>query len=416
MRNYGWPLSIGLHGTALVALLVGLPAPRPVEDVVMIDAVEGVEIAEQTQTRLGQRTAQPKKDEVVARDQAKSTQEKAGQRAGTTKTEEAPPAPAPKPQQVAALPTPAEAPARPKPPEPKQPEPKPPEPAAKPEPVKTPEPKPEPPKPAPPKEPERPKEPEKPKEAEKAPETGAGKPPEPKDNKALEKILAEEQEREDKRKAEEKKRQDEAKAAADAKAKADADAKAAADAKAKADADAKAAADAKAKADAEAKAKAAAKAAADAKAKADADAKARADASNFNSRQIQDIVSRNNTGTSQGAQERTASLGTASGQNAVVKMSASEIGALVAQIKSCWSVPPGATEAGITVTVRFSLNPDGSLQGIPEATKVPAHPLGSPLAASAVRALRICKQFRLPPEKYKTWQAVEAVFDPRDLL
>ena len=45
------------------------------------------------------------------------------------------------------------------------------------------------------------------------------------------------------------------------------------------------------------------------------------------------------------------------------------------KLAGCWSVPPGAREANITVKVRFFLNPDGSVAGYagsPEWQRRPA--------------------------------------------
>ncbi|NLH80012.1 MAG: cell envelope integrity protein TolA, partial [Phyllobacteriaceae bacterium] len=207
-----------------------------------------------------------------------------------------------------------------------------------------------------------------------------------------------------------------AKAAADAKAEADAKAKAVADAKAKAEADAKvkAAADAKAKAEADAKAKAAAaaKAAADAKAAA---AKAAAGNSKGFSSQISDVLNKNQTGSSQGKEQKTASLGSTTGKIGVTHMTQAETDGLIGQIKKCWNPPIGAAEAGLKVVLRFSLNADGSLSGQPELVQAPAHPLGTSLAASARRALMQCGPYKMPSDKYSAWQKVEATFDPKDL-
>jgi len=438
----GLPSSAVLHALLLAWILFGFPGFEKQEEQPAVDAmpIEFVPMADQSNIRLGQKTAKPK-DEMTPKDVAKSAKEADGARAGTDAHEEPPPPvpearptpkpdPTPEPQKVAELPK--EEPV-------KAPEPKPapapakaePAPQAKAEPVKAPEPKPT---PAPPPKAPEPK-PDLPKEAEKAKDVGEGAPPKPKDppkdTKALDKLLDEQKKVDEKKAADAK-----AKAEADAKAKAEADAKAkaAADAKAKAEADAKAkaAADAKAKAEADAKAKAeadakakaaaAAKAAADAKAKAEADAKAKAaaaakaagDSKAFSS-QISDVLNKNQTGSSQGREQKTASLGSTTGKIGVTHMTQAETDGLIGQIKKCWNPPIGAAEAGLKVTMRFALNADGSLSGQPELIQAPAHPLGVSLAASARRALMQCGPYKLPSDKYSAWQKVEATFDPKDL-
>ena len=49
-------------------------------------------------------------------------------------------------------------------------------------------------------------------------------------------------------------------------------------------------------------------------------------------------------------------------------LSATAIDALRSRIQECWSVPPGAREANITVRVRFQLNTDGTVIGEPQVT------------------------------------------------
>lgn len=364
----GLPTSVVLHAALIAWIVAGMPWQKPVEDAVVVDAmpIEFVPVADVADLKLGQKTAKPK-EEIVPKETKQAAKESEGTRAGSDAREEPPP---PMPE------------AKPEPPKPepiKLPEHKPEPP--KPEPVKAPEPKPAP-KPEPIKAPE-PK-PDLPKEAEKAKDLGEGKPPvpkePPKDTKALDKLL------EEQKKADEKKLAD-AKAAAEAKTKADA--KAAADKAAKAAAD-KAAAE---------------KAAQEAKAK-----------SQFNSREISDILNKNQTGSSAAKAQQTASLGSPSGRLNVARMTQSETDALVGQIKKCWNPPIGSAEAGIGVTLRFSMNQDGSLNGQPEIVQTPNHPLGAALAASARRALLQCGPYKMPPEKYATWRSVEATFNPKDVF
>ncbi|MEJ1158137.1 hypothetical protein [Prosthecomicrobium sp. N25] len=137
--------------------------------------------------------------------------------------------------------------------------------------------------------------------------------------------------------------------------------------------------------------------------------------SQFDSREISDILNRNKTGTAASTTPRTASLGTATGQNSAVKMTQNEVDALVAQIKKCWNPPIGASEANLKVTMRFALNQDGSVSGRPQPIEAPAHPLGVSLARSAERAILQCGPYKLPADKYQAWADVAATFDPKDL-
>lgn len=441
----GLPTSVVLHAALIAWIVLGFPWQKAPDDATVVDAmpIEFVPVADVANLRLGQKTAKPK-DEITPKETKQAAKESEGTRAGTDAREEPPP---PIPE------------AKPEPPKPepvKTPEPRP-EPPPKAEPIKAPEPKPEPPKPEPPKaepirapEPKAPPpkpepvkapepKPDLPKEAEKAKDLGEGKPPvpkdPPKDTKALDRMVEEQKKLEEKKLADAKARAEadarakaEAKARADAQAKAKAEAeakaKAEADARAKAEAEAKAKAeaDAKAKAVADAKAKAEAKARADAKAKADAQAKAAAEArasqqkSQFSANAISDILNKNATGSSAGRTQQTASLGSPSGKLNVARMTQSETDALVGQIKKCWNPPIGSAEAGIGVTLRFSMNPDGSLAGQPEVVQTPNHPLGVALANSARRALMACGPYRMPPEKYAVWRLVEATFNPKDVF
>jgi TolA protein len=378
----GLPVSIALHLAILGWALVSLPTSAPVPEPVDAMPVEFVEIGPTAQLRLGQKTAKPM-DEIVPKDQAKADKESEGQRAGTSKQEQPPP----QPPESKPEPPKEEAKADPKP------QPTPPQPPV--EPPRLPQSKPEPPKEAKAEAPkEEPKPEDKPKEAEKAKDVGEGKPPEkkepPKDNKALEKLLADKAEAE--KKAEADKKEAEKKAA---------EAKAAADKKL---------AEEKAK---EAAKKAAEKKAADAKALAAANAaKAK---SQFNAAAISDILSRDKTGTSAGKEQRTASLGSPNGVNARVKMTQRELDAFVAQVRKCWNPPPGASDNKLLATLRVTLNQDGSVAARPQVVESSAHALGPAFASSAVRAIMQCGPYQLPADKFALWHDFDAVFTP-DML
>jgi colicin import membrane protein len=66
---------------------------------------------------------------------------------------------------------------------------------------------------------------------------------------------------------------------------------------------------------------------------------------------------------------------------------------------------------GSIVTVRITLNQDGSLFGDPVVVNHGGSP-SQTAAASALRAIRLCQPFRLPVTKYHLWQVIEITLDP----
>jgi hypothetical protein len=95
------------------------------------------------------------------------------------------------------------------------------------------------------------------------------------------------------------------------------------------------------------------------------------------------------------------------------QLSQNELAVLIAQLRGCWAPPLGVVEAkDLVVTVRFSLNRDGSLLGEPIVVNRGINALFSVAAEAAIRAVRVCQPFRLPASKYEAWQEVEVNFDP----
>jgi hypothetical protein len=102
-------------------------------------------------------------------------------------------------------------------------------------------------------------------------------------------------------------------------------------------------------------------------------------------------------------------------------MTQDEIAALKARLYQCWNPPVGVREAqDLVVTVRISLQPDGSLAGPPQIQSVSqvTNPLAQIAAEAALRAVVQCAPFGdiLRPEKYALWNRIEFVFDPREML
>lgn len=94
-------------------------------------------------------------------------------------------------------------------------------------------------------------------------------------------------------------------------------------------------------------------------------------------------------------------------------LSATMIEALVQRVRQCWVVPPGAREAQIVVKVRFRLNQDGTVAGMPEVRNASSDPLFDATARSAVAAVMGCQAYDfLPPEQYDTWKDIIINFNP----
>lgn len=115
----------------------------------------------------------------------------------------------------------------------------------------------------------------------------------------------------------------------------------------------------------------------------------------------------------------TAPLGTPTGTAA--STSQSEVARLKAmlyqQLAACWNPPVGVREAqDLAVTVRFSLNRDGTLLGEPVVTNRGANPLFQVAAETALRAVRSCQPLRLPASRYDMWHEVEVTFDTTEMF
>jgi outer membrane biosynthesis protein TonB len=99
---------------------------------------------------------------------------------------------------------------------------------------------------------------------------------------------------------------------------------------------------------------------------------------------------------------------------------AAQLANMVAQqIIPCWNVPAGARDArDMRVGIRITLNPDGSLRGIPsmqDQSRMGSDGVFRAFGESAIRALQQCSPLRLPADKYAMWQDMIVNFDPRDL-
>jgi len=128
--------------------------------------------------------------------------------------------------------------------------------------------------------------------------------------------------------------------------------------------------------------------------------------------QIAALIDRTNTGAPQAPSDAPATLGVATG-SADAKMTQSEIDALKAQIEQCWVIPTGWTHPReVSVTVRFGLNLNGTVNGSPEVVEFPASQYGQVAADNAIRAVLQCGPYALPAEKYQEWSVVQLRFTP----
>lgn len=87
------------------------------------------------------------------------------------------------------------------------------------------------------------------------------------------------------------------------------------------------------------------------------------------------------------------------------------------QLRGCWKLPGGG--GGIetmVVKIRWRLRPDGSLEGEPAVEAPQAGPVFQIAAEAAMRAVKSCSPFSLPPDKYWAWRLIIWDFDPREML
>ena len=92
-------------------------------------------------------------------------------------------------------------------------------------------------------------------------------------------------------------------------------------------------------------------------------------------------------------------------------------GQISQQLRACWKLPGGGGGIETTVvTLAWRLRPDGSLESEPRIVQPQAGPVFQIAAEAAIRAVKGCSPFTLPPEMYDAWKVVEWDFDPREML
>lgn len=124
-------------------------------------------------------------------------------------------------------------------------------------------------------------------------------------------------------------------------------------------------------------------------------------------------------GSSANAEKTGREAGTATGTDTVLSLREQDMlkGMIKSQLNGCWRPPgTGGGEEVPVVELHWEMNPDGSLSGEPRVTSAPPTTAGQVYTEAALRAVRMCAPFRLPPDKYNAWKIVDWTFDPRQML
>ena len=101
-------------------------------------------------------------------------------------------------------------------------------------------------------------------------------------------------------------------------------------------------------------------------------------------------------------------LGKNTGKSATLSQSA--LDGLVAQIKGCMNIPPGAAEAGLTAQLQFSIDASGNVNAMPTVLSSGNTPLDNAYVKAAQRAVVRCGPYTMA-----TNQDVIARFDAQSL-
>jgi TonB family protein len=144
--------------------------------------------------------------------------------------------------------------------------------------------------------------------------------------------------------------------------------------------------------------------------------KPKSDEKEFNADEVAALLSKEKA-TGGGAKRSTdeASLGgkkTTTGQ----KLTQSEEDALRGQLEGCWSLPVGAEDSeGLRVDVKFKLDSNGKLDGLPEVETSSGN---RQFDESAVRAVQKCDRngLQVPDGKQEAWAEVIVHFDPSEMF
>ncbi|MEY4090826.1 MAG: hypothetical protein RLZZ496_8 [Pseudomonadota bacterium] len=119
---------------------------------------------------------------------------------------------------------------------------------------------------------------------------------------------------------------------------------------------------------------------------------------------------------------KTSTAGSATGTASKLTLSQRDqlSGLLRDQITKCWSPPAWVTGAdNLRPIIRIGLREDGSLDGLPAAVDSSSDPSMKAMEESAIRAIRQCAPFNIPPQfksYYSDWKSLAVTFDMKAML
>lgn len=111
--------------------------------------------------------------------------------------------------------------------------------------------------------------------------------------------------------------------------------------------------------------------------------------------------------------------GTRDGRDTVLSLREQDMlkGQISGALRGCWRLPGGGGGIETTVvTLRWRLRQDGTLDGEPSIVDPQGGPVFGIAAEAAIRAVKQCTPFTLPPDKYSAWKTIIWDFDPREMI
>jgi len=97
-------------------------------------------------------------------------------------------------------------------------------------------------------------------------------------------------------------------------------------------------------------------------------------------------------------------------------LTADDIGAFKARLRTCWRPPADlAGVPNLKVTLRVFLTRNGTLARAPVLLAASASMSGPALVRTATTALQACQPFGLPADRYKEWKVLDLTLSPADM-
>ena len=97
-------------------------------------------------------------------------------------------------------------------------------------------------------------------------------------------------------------------------------------------------------------------------------------------------------------------------------LSADDIGAFKARLRTCWRPPADLVGVPkLKVTLRVFLTRTGALARTPVLLAASASISGPALVQTAMTALQACQPFSLPADRYKEWKVLDLTLSPADM-